>query len=625
MNFVRCYYCMHELDKANWRCPHCGRDNAANARNQAAHALPCGTLLHEQFVIGCMLGQGGFGITYIGWDLKMEQRVCIKEYFPAGAAMRDAYRGTAVFWSSGQNAAALKLGRESFFREARKAVKLRDLPTMVKVWDVFYENETAYLVMDYVEGVTLNKYLLKTKKPLNERECIHLFSPVIRDLEEAHSRGIIHRDISPDNLMLRPDGTLVLLDIGAAKDITVGSGQSTRPVVKHGFSPEEQYVPDESIGPWTDVYSMCATMVYCITGQVLPTPFERLRGREIDLSAFTPNVAETLRAGLAVRHEERIQSMKELAARLCSSSQVNPSKWKCRFCGATNLDSASFCGKCGKKHTSLPPTPPPYLKLLVFVCALVIASLAVWRYVSASERQAAPTLAPSAQETTAPRVVTPTPPTYTESVFQVSTPNAPAVTAVPKEEIHWNLDNGELIISGSGRMPDYSTQDAPWRSKAEMANSIKSIIVQDGVTHIGSQAFQYCANVKSVSMAGSVESVGKAAFYGCSNLESVDFPSKMRDDELAISLFDRCTALKYFKIPEGITVIRNAAFNRCASLEWVYIPASVRIIEDSAFNGCGSLKEVYYGGSMAEWENIEISTYNKYLKNADVHFGSALN
>ena len=464
MDFTHCFSCMQKLDRFSGRCPHCGNENIALARSQPSHALPCGTLLHEQFVIGCMLGQGGFGITYIGWDLKMEQRVCIKEYFPAGAAMRNAYRGKAVFWSSGENAAALKLGRESFFREARKAVRLRDLPTMVKVWDVFYENETAYLVMDYVEGVTLKNYLIKTKKPLNEKECIRLFSPVMRDLEEAHSRGIIHRDISPDNLMLRPDGTLVLLDIGAAKDITVGSGQSTSPVVKHGFSPEEQYVPDESIGPWTDVYSMCATMVYCITGQVLPTPFERLRGREIDLSAFTPNVAETLRAGLAVRHEERIQSMKELAARLCSSSQVNPSKWKCGFCGATNPDSASFCANCGKKRGKRKTTKQA---AIILSSVLVVAGLVIWNLILQSKK----TENEPAQNTV---VVTAKP----ESTTKIVCVPVPATAAIPASPSNAPRSSKDSIISASVYNGDLSgfTQIPFFEASAS------SSLVADGTT-----------------------------------------------------------------------------------------------------------------------------------------------
>ena len=316
MDFTRCYSCMGELDRPGGRCPHCGFDNTPGSQAQSSHALPCGFLLHGRYVIGKMLGQGGFGVTYIGWDLALELRVCIKEYFPAGAALRSNTMSTTVTWSGGENAEELKRGRESFIKEARKAVKLRKLNAVVQVWDVFYENDTAYLVMDYIDGVTLKSHLIETRRPLSEEECVRLLTPLMEDLEEVHARGIIHRDISPDNLMLQPDGTLVLLDIGAAKDLSGGNGQSSVLVAKKGFSPLEQYASGGNIGPWTDVYALCATIVYCVTGKLLPSPMDRLTGAELDLSAFSPSFAEVLQRGLAIRPEERIQSMEELSARL---------------------------------------------------------------------------------------------------------------------------------------------------------------------------------------------------------------------------------------------------------------------------------------------------------------------
>ena len=296
MDFTRCYSCMQELDRPGGRCPRCGNENNTLARSQPSHALPCGYLLHGRYVIGKTLGQGGFGMS--------------------------STMSTTVTWSGGNNGEELKRGRESFIKEARKAVKLRDLNSVVKVWDVFYENETAYLVMDYVEGVTLKHHLMETRKPLSEEECMHLLVPVMKDLEEVHARGIIHRDISPDNLMLRPDGMLVLLDIGAAKDLSRGNGQSSMLVAKKGFSPMEQYTTGGSIGPWTDVYAMCATMVYCVAGNLLPEPIDRLAGTEVDLRAFSPAFAEVLNRGLVIRPKERIQTMGELEAEL--GLAINP-------------------------------------------------------------------------------------------------------------------------------------------------------------------------------------------------------------------------------------------------------------------------------------------------------------
>lgn len=311
MKNARCYSCMEEIPQAGRQCPHCGYDNARGPQMQPKNALPCGTVLLGRYEIGKVLGQGGFGITYIAFDRAVSLKVCIKEYFPSGAAMRNASQGNAVHWSGGENAALLMRGRERFIREARKAATLRNLNAVVKVWDVFFEHETAYIVMDYAEGVTLKEYIDDGERLLSEERCIELLSPVMRDLHKAHTCGIVHRDISPDNLMLRPDNTIVLLDMDGAKDLSFGSAKSSFAVAKQGFSPLEQYSKTAVFGAWTDIYAMCATIVYCVSGKTPPSPMERMNGEIIDLSDFSHPVAEVLEKGLAIRAEDRLQNMDE--------------------------------------------------------------------------------------------------------------------------------------------------------------------------------------------------------------------------------------------------------------------------------------------------------------------------
>ncbi len=327
MEFKRCYGCMRELDVPGAVCPKCGFDNTNDPSRQPNHALTCGTVLGGRYVLGRVLGQGGFGISYIGWNLTMEIPVCLKEYFPDGAAMRSATQSRLVFWGASENAQNLKQSRESFVKEARKAVKLRDLNHVVKVWDVFYENETAYIVMDYIEGETLKDKLVRTQKTLGEKECVELLTPVMQDLEKAHARGIIHRDIKPENIMLDAEGEPILLDMGAAKDLAKsarnGSTLSSALVVSQGFSPREQYREHGNIGPWTDVYAMCATICYCVTGKVPPTPMDREDGVAVDMGAFSPAIAQVLEKGLALRIEDRIQSMGELLNAL-TAALANP-------------------------------------------------------------------------------------------------------------------------------------------------------------------------------------------------------------------------------------------------------------------------------------------------------------
>lgn len=193
--------------------------------------------------------------------------------------------------------------------------------------------------------------------------------------------------------------------------------------------------------------------------------------------------------------------------------------------------------------------------------------------------------------------------------------------AKQRSQLYWDLNDGVLTISGWGEMPDYTGDVAPWRAKDSKAKDVKSIEVESGVTHIGQQAFQFCESAKTVNIADSVESIGEAAFYGCKKLKEVRLPARLGEDELAVSVFDHCVSLESAIVPEGVEVIKNAAFNCCDSLEWVYIPDSVEEIEDSAFNHCISLKDVYYAGSWSDWDEIEIASYNKYLLNANIHFG----
>ena len=312
MEINLCYACMGELNTPGGVCPHCGFDNAAGAAAQPKHALPCGTVLAGHYLVGRVIGQGGFGITYMAWNLALEQRVCVKEYFPAGAAVRSQEQNGLVVWGSGDAAEKLRQRRESFVKEARKAVRLSDLNSIVKVWDVFYENETAYIVMNFIAGQTLKSYLVKRGAPLDEQSCLRLLEPVMRDLEQVHRRGIVHRDIKPENLMLQPDGQIVLLDLGAAKDLSGGSGQSSFVVASQGFSPLEQYNRNGNIGAWTDVYAMCATIYYCVFGRLPPTPTERMSGEEIDLQGLSPVLRDALEKGLAIKPEDRVQSMNAL-------------------------------------------------------------------------------------------------------------------------------------------------------------------------------------------------------------------------------------------------------------------------------------------------------------------------
>ena len=208
-----------------------------------------GMVLNGKYLMGEMLGQGGFGITYIGFDLLLEQKIAIKEYFPMSTGMVSRENSTTVVWSSAvMQKSGVEKGFDSFLKEARKMAKLRSIPSVVGVNSVFIQNETAYIVMDFIEGETLLKKLQR-EGPMDYGTCVTLMTPIMQALSEVHKHGIIHRDISPDNIMVQNDGRLILLDLGAAKDLDIqgkdGNVQSSQMVAKQGFSPIEQYQPNE--------------------------------------------------------------------------------------------------------------------------------------------------------------------------------------------------------------------------------------------------------------------------------------------------------------------------------------------------------------------------------------------
>lgn len=315
MELTRCFRCMEIIPQ--YPCPHCGYDPAQHPPQ--SFALRPGFVLGGKYVVGAVLGQGGFAITYMGWDLASERKVTIREYYPAGQVSRNAAYGRDVEWYPSEQARfARSSGMESFEREAREMACVADVPQVVNVQNVFRENGTAYVVMDYVEGETLKRLVTRTG-PLTWEQAKGIFLPAARAMARVHDRGMIHRDLNPDNLILEPDGTVrILVEPGAAKFGTGASGMRT---VKGGFSPLEQYSQRDDTGPWTDVYALAATMYYTLTGVLPPDAVDRVSADKLrwdlpQLAALPQNVREALRKAMAVQPAKRPQSMTEFTGQL---------------------------------------------------------------------------------------------------------------------------------------------------------------------------------------------------------------------------------------------------------------------------------------------------------------------
>ena len=292
------------------------------------HCLRKGTRLIGRYTIEGVLGQGGFGITYLGIDELHEKKVAIKEFFPQGIVTRNIeYEDTVTVTFVGEKANYEK-GKERFLKEARTMAKFSKDEGIVKALDFFEINNTAYIVMEYLEGITLKQYLRENQRIASE-DLIELLVPLIESLDEIHSQGMIHRDISPDNIMVLPDGRIKLMDFGAARDYTEFGEKSLSIVLKPGYAPPEQYQTHGIQGPWTDIYALCATMYKCITGENPPDAIERVMDDSLKkISEFgiaIPTQAEAaIIKGMSVSAKDRYQDIKDFCEDLYGAYEETP-------------------------------------------------------------------------------------------------------------------------------------------------------------------------------------------------------------------------------------------------------------------------------------------------------------
>lgn len=310
-----CYNCMNEIS-AGMICNECIQMPLPVT---APHHLKPGTLLNNgKYLVGNVIGEGGFGITYIGRNLLLDTKVAIKEFYPVGYANRNNQVSNELTITTDEQRNIVKKGAQSFLDEARKVANYASERGIVDVLDYMEENETAYIVMEYLDGITLSKYI-QDNGPMDPKKTVTLLLPIMKSLKKMHINGLIHRDISPENIMLLKEGSLKLMDFGSAR-VYFESNRNLTSVVKPGYAPEEQYRENGEQGPWTDVYGMCATIYKCVTGVTPEGALERLIDDKLqDPREFNKNISESfasaLEYGLRVRAKERCQNMSDLIMR----------------------------------------------------------------------------------------------------------------------------------------------------------------------------------------------------------------------------------------------------------------------------------------------------------------------
>ena len=291
------------------------------------YCLRKGTRLIGRYTVEGVLGQGGFGITYLGMDELHKKKVAIKEFFPQGIVTRNIeYEDTVTVTLVGEKENYDK-GKERFLKEAQTMAMFSKDKGIVKALDFFEINNTAYIVMEYLEGVTLKQYLRENKR-IDAEDLVELLVPLIEALDEIHSQGLIHRDISPDNIMVLPDGRIKLMDFGAARDYTEFGEKSLSIVLKPGYAPPEQYQTHGVQGPWTDIYALCATMYKCITGENPPDAIDRLVDDYLKkISAFgitvSPQIEKAIIKGMSVAAKDRYQNVGDFCEDLYGGYEEN--------------------------------------------------------------------------------------------------------------------------------------------------------------------------------------------------------------------------------------------------------------------------------------------------------------
>lgn len=309
-----CQQCFAPLRGARV-CPHCGYDSST--AKAYVGVLPAFTILHNRYLLGRVLGKGGFGVTYVAMDLKYNTLCAIKEYLPAEYSTRSNGTKNIVPYSDAKAQYVFNHGREKFVEEAKTLLELKNDPIVVDILNFFQENNTAYLVMEYLDGQDLRKMTRMQGGRLDAGFAKTVFVTVASSLMEIHKKNILHRDLSPENIVVTKDGKIKLIDFGAARNFVSTQNAGMSILLKPGFAPPEQYEKKGNQGPWSDVYALCATFYNLVSGKTLVDALFRYRGQEqpslISLGcAVTKKTSDVIEKGMALEQRNRYQNFMEL-------------------------------------------------------------------------------------------------------------------------------------------------------------------------------------------------------------------------------------------------------------------------------------------------------------------------
>lgn len=326
---IRCLSCMQEYDDKYDICPFCGSEKRIGPKE--LYFLPPGILLSDRYEIGVSLGSGGFGITYKAWDHTLSKVVAVKEYYPVGMVNRVPGEKSLIVYS-GRREKEYETGKLRFLEEARNMAKYNGHENIVNIYDFFEKNNTAYIVMEYLDGMNYKEYLNRKGEAgeiIPVQESLEVMRSILTALSEVHKSSILHRDISPDNIFLCRDGRIKLIDFGAARFSPKDETANVTVILKPGFAPPEQYQSKGRQGPWIDVYAAGATLYRAVTGQTPEESVNRCEEKEDSLippEKLRPEISRNLNnailRAMALQPELRFQSAEEFWEALSGTAEV---------------------------------------------------------------------------------------------------------------------------------------------------------------------------------------------------------------------------------------------------------------------------------------------------------------
>lgn len=328
-----CMGCMNQIEEHLFTCPYCGFNETT--LRQESYYLDPGTVVGGKYIVGRVLSYGGHTVSYLGMDAEANRKVIVKEYLPSDFSTRsEGEKEVTIYSGDGQE--QFEQGVTNFLNEANRIQQLQNPEGIARIYDCVVENETGYVISEYIEGHTL-KEILDSGKKYSAEEARVFIKNILKGLSKVHQLNIVHCDISPEAIMVTDSGDIKLLDFGATRYVTTANSKSLSIILKRGYAPEEQYRSRGIRGPWTDVYALAAVMYRMITGMVPPESVERVLVDEIKEPSklgisISENVENALMNALNVYQEERTPSaeifLKELNSRNVQRIKVKKRKSK---------------------------------------------------------------------------------------------------------------------------------------------------------------------------------------------------------------------------------------------------------------------------------------------------------